>query len=362
MTYAFAAAGTGGHVFPAIAVADALVDAGVSRDDIVFFGGTRMAASAVPSEGYDLVEVPLQGLRRSMSPRNLKLPSIVWRATRQIAAELRRRQTQTMIAFGGYVSVPAALAARKAGVRLFLHEQNAVPGLANRLTSSRAETSFIAFPEAARQLRRTRLVGNPLRPAFGTYDRRTLRPAGLARYEIPPGVPVLGVLGGSLGADILNQTAARIADAHDHDQIAIIHLAGAAHVEAVAARAAASRLPWRVFAFEDEMQYFYAAADIVLSRAGALTISELAVTGTPAVVVPYEAGAGGHQSANCGHLEAAGGVVAISETDIDQVPVVIEQLLGDEPRRAAMAEAAIKEGHPHAAQIIAQTLREVVGD
>jgi UDP-N-acetylglucosamine--N-acetylmuramyl-(pentapeptide) pyrophosphoryl-undecaprenol N-acetylglucosamine transferase len=106
------------------------------------------------------------------------------------------------------------------------------------------------------------------------------------------------------------------------------------------------------------MQYFYAASDLVLSRAGALTISELAATGTPAVVVPYQAGTAGHQAANAAQLAVAGGAVVVPEAEIDAVPVVVEQLIGDAPRRQAMAEAAAKQGHPHAADVIAQTLLE----
>ena len=358
MTYVFAAAGTGGHVYPALAVADALVGSGVARSEILFVGGDRMEASTVPAAGYEFVGVDIRGLRRSLSSDNLKLPSIVLRATRRLAGEFRSRGTRVVAAFGGYVSVPAAWAARRAGARLFVQEQNAVPGLANRMIAGRAVASFVAFPDAEARLRHSSLVGNPLRAAFGRFDRAALRAEARSWYGLDERRPVLGVLGGSLGARVLNDLTARIADAHDPDQLGIVHLTGRAHHDEVAARAAASAIPWITRPFEDRMELFYACADVVLSRAGALTISELAVTGTPAVVVPFAAGTAGHQGANAAHLEKAGGVIVIEESEIDRVPIELEQLLADEPRRASMARAAAAEGLPDAARLIAAALRE----
>ncbi|MFQ5555463.1 MAG: glycosyltransferase, partial [Acidimicrobiia bacterium] len=261
-------------------------------------------------------------------------------------------------AFGGYVSVPAAWAARRTGARLFVQEQNAVPGLANRMISGRAERSFVAFPEARDRLRHSLLVGNPLRPEFVSFDRARLRAEGRDRYGMADQRPVLGVVGGSLGAGVLNDLTARLADAHDPEELGIVHLTGRAHHAAVADRADGSAVLWHAKPFEDRMDLFYAAVDVVLSRAGALTVSELAVTGTPAVVVPYAAGTAGHQHANAAHLERAGGVIMVPETEPDRVAVELEQLLADAPRRSAMADAAAAEGRPAAAAEIAAALME----
>lgn len=353
MTYAFAAAGTGGHVYPALAVAGALVAQGVPRDEIVFFGGDRMEAETVPQAGYRFCEVEIRGLRRSPSPANLALPGLVARAARRIAGEMRVAATKVTTVFGGYVSIPAGLAARRVGAGLFLHEQNAAPGLANRLLSGRTKTSFVAFPAAARRLRNAVVVGNPLRPALAEFDRAALAVAARARYDLPEGVVTLGVLGGSLGARVLNEVTARIADDADPGQVAIVHLTGTAHHAAVAGEAAHAAVAWRTIPFEREMEYFYAVADLVLGRAGALTISELAATGTPAVVVPLAAVA---QEGNAAYLAESGGVVAIPEDDIDRVPVEIEQLLVDGPRRERMAKANLALAMPHAAQEMARRL------
>ncbi|MGA9594717.1 MAG: UDP-N-acetylglucosamine--N-acetylmuramyl-(pentapeptide) pyrophosphoryl-undecaprenol N-acetylglucosamine transferase, partial [Acidimicrobiia bacterium] len=164
MTYAFAAAGTGGHVFPALAVAGALVASGVDSSDIVFFGGDRMEATTVPAAGYDFVAVDLRGLKRSFDPHNLGIPRVVRQATRRIQEEMRAREARACIVFGGYVSVPAALAARRVGASIFVQEQNAKPGLANRFVAGMAKRVFLGFPAAQRQLKRGEVTGNPLRP------------------------------------------------------------------------------------------------------------------------------------------------------------------------------------------------------
>lgn len=358
MTYAFAAAGTGGHVFPALAVADALVADGVPREEIVFFGGDRMEATTIPEHGFGFVQVELRGLKRSLSMSNIGIPRVVAKARRQMTDEMRRRGTKACIVFGGYVSVPAAMAADKVGAHLFVQEQNAKAGLANRIVARRAERVFVGFAAARNQLKHSELTGNPLRPIFSRFDRPAFRQEALRRYDIPPNIPVLGVLGGSLGAKVLNDVAGALAMAVDPDHLAIVHLTGRAHHEEIKLVADQSALLWRPVPFEDRMELFYAASDLVLSRAGAMTINELTATGTPAVVVPLALGT--NQAANVLELEAAGGLVQVPQAQIDQVPIVIDQLIVDQARRRAMATVMASHGRPAAARVIADALKEAV--
>ncbi len=353
MSFALAAAGTGGHVYPAIAVADALVRAGCSKNEVVFFGGARMEADVVPAAGYDFVGLEIRGLRRSFSMENLKLPGIVRRATSRIATELERRSVRSVAVFGGYVSFPAALAARRVGASVIVHEQNAHPGLANRLISPRATATLIAFPSAQRKLKGARVVGNPLRGQLARFSRAGLREEALARYGLPAHVPILGVLGGSLGALVLNEVTVRIAADADPGSFAIVHLTGPTHLAQVAPIAARSPLTWTVQAYEPEMEYFYAAADVVLGRAGALTVSELAATATPAILVPLEAT---HQAGNAADLVAAGAVLSIPQQEIERVPVELQQVLHDTARLAQMGSAAGKLAAPDAADDVAREL------
>lgn len=360
MTYAFAAAGTGGHVYPALAVADALVASGVRRDEIVFFGGDRMEATTVPAAGYRFIGVPIRGIKRSLARSNLEVPGMVVRARTTMIEEMRRLGVRVVTVFGGYVSGPAALAGRKIGAAVYLHEQNAVPGLANRIVARFAATSFVAFPAAAEgpgALKNAVVVGNPIRRELADFDRNALRADARRRYDLPADLVVLGVMGGSLGAKVLNDVTLRIADDADPDRVGILHLTGTNHLADVAAIAEASPVTWRTIPFESEMHHFYAAVDIVLGRAGALTVSELAATGTPAVVVPYAAGTAGHQAANADHLAASGGVVVVPQGEIDRVAVELEQLLTDADRRVEMGAANLSEAVPDAADRIATTLR-----
>ena len=355
MTFAFAAAGTGGHVYPALAVARALTDGGVESDDVIFFGGERLEAAAVPGAGFELVPIEIRGLSRSMSMRNLTLPAVVARATNVVRDTLSRRGTGVVTSFGGYVGVPAGVGARRAHVPLVVHEQNAVAGLANKIVSRWAERVFVAFDQA--NLPRAEVVGNPLRREFEGFDRGALRAAARERYRLSGRLPVLGVLGGSLGARSLNEAAYSFATRFA-GSAEIVHLTGPAHFDTVTA--AFGAVPgWHGVPFEESMEHFYASVDVVLSRSGALTISELAATGTPAVVVPYAAGTAGHQAANAADLAAAGGCLIVDETDLVGVPKILAGILDNPERMRRMSVAAASVAHSDAADVIAGALLEL---
>jgi UDP-N-acetylglucosamine--N-acetylmuramyl-(pentapeptide) pyrophosphoryl-undecaprenol N-acetylglucosamine transferase len=352
MTIGIAAAGTGGHVFPALAVAEALEKLGIPRDGIVFFGGHRIEASAVPEAGYDLVSMDVQGLVRTLSVENLRVLAGVARASRRIRREIAERGVTAMLAMGGYVTGPAALAARLARIPLFLHEQNAVPGRANRLAARLAQTVFVAFPAAAAVLPKAELVGNPLRAAL-LSDPPSVAAARL-RYGLEGERPVVGVLGGSQGADALNQAAQRLVAAHPAYQL--LHLAGREQ-HARWSQLSAEVAGWTVVPFEPEMRFFYAATDLVIARAGALTISELAVTGTPAILVPYPHAAS-HQDANAAVLAEAGGSVVVPQAELEaRLEGEIRRAL-DPAELVRRGAATVAVGRPDAAGRVAAALRE----
>ena len=250
------------------------------------------------------------------------------RTTAAMAATLERRGTRVVLAMGGYVTVPAARAARRLGLPLFLQEQNAVPGLAVRLAARRARGVFLGLPGPAQRLPGAVLSGNPLRPALAGFDRAALVGEARRRYRLPAGATVLGVLGGSLGARVLNQAVPGIVGAWRGGPLAVVHLAGV-EAEAMAPQAAAAPLPWRCLPFEEQMEFFYAAADLVLCRAGAMTISELAATGTPAVLVPLDRVGQQH---NAAALVAAGGARLVPQGEVSRLPEVVGGSAG-RPRR-----------------------------
>jgi len=353
--FVLSAAGTGGHVYPALAVARALVARGVDNGDVVFFGGDRMEATAVPDAGYSFIGFDLPRLRRSITPSNLAIPWVLWKTTRAMRAEMDRIGAAAVVGMSGYATVPAALAARMAGIPLIVQEQNATPGLAARFASRRAVATFLGLPGPAERLPRSRVVGNPLRGVFTAYDRAARRSVARARYGIDAGTTVIGVLGGSLGARVLNESVAGLIDAWEGGPLEVVHLTGRAAYEEMAELAARSALPWHCLPFEDSMEHFYAAADLVLCRAGAMTISELAATGTPSVVVPLEAVG---QQANAAALAGVGGALVVSQADAHSLPAVVAGLVSDTGRLAEMSEAASASAMPDAAGVVAEAILE----
>ena len=356
MTVAIAAAGTGGHVLPALAVARELVAEGMDPGEVVFLGGGRFEARAVPAAGFPFEPFELVALRRSLSPRNLAIPLVVRRTARAMAATLRERGTRVVLGMGGYATVPAALAARRLGLPLFVQEQNAVPGLAIRFAARRARAAFVGLPGPAQGLPGAVLTGNPLRAELARFERGAWAAAARRRYGLPDDALVLGVLGGSLGARVLNQAVPTIVAAWRGGSLAVVHLAGA-EASAVAPLAEAASLPWRCLPFEEEMQFFYAAADLVLCRAGAMTISELSATGTPAILVPLERVGQQH---NAAALVAAGGARLVPQGEVSRLPGVVAGVLADSAGRAEMSRSARSVGRPEAAAVIARRLREAI--
>lgn len=359
MSYAIAAAGTGGHVFPGLSVGEALVARGVPRDQILYIGGTRLESRVFPAEGFPFLQVELRGLRRSLSASNLAIPKIVFRAVSAIGDELRTRSVGVVLGMGGYVTIPAAIAARRSGAKVAISEQNAEAGLANAVVGRFADVAFGAFPRTLR-LPGAEWVGNPMRRSLSEFDREATRPDALRRYGLDPGVAVVGVFGGSLGAGAINDAVSRMSTEWRNGPIQILHLAGAEHAEKLRPIAARAPVRWVVVSFEDAMEYFYAASDIVIARAGG-AVAELAVTATPSILVPGVFGSGRHQEENARAFEAAGGAVVLPEDRLEVLGDEVSALISDPARRLRMAAALSTLARPDAADVIAATLERLHG-
>jgi len=356
MRIGIAAAGTGGHVFPALAVADELTARGLAKDDIVFFGGDRIEARLVPDAGYPFVGVDIHGLRRSLSVDNLRLPGKVRAARDVITSTIESRGLAAMIVFGGYIAGPAALAARRAHIPLIVHEANAVPGLANRMIARRADAVYVAFAPTASVLRGATVIGSPLRSEIAGFDRDLLRGDARRRYGLDDDVTVLGVVGGSLGAAFLNDVATILGeDATRSYQI--LHVTGPDHHTRISARAEAAG-GWVTVPFEDHMIDLYAAVDLVLCRGGAMTMSEIQATATPAVVVPLPAGRG-YQAGNAADVVGSGGAILVPQGDVEEVASAVRALVDDPERLRAMRTSVPSVDHRRAASIIADRVMGV---
>ena len=355
MTYAIAAAGTGGHVFPGLAVGEALVDLGVPREDVLFVGGDRLEASIYPSEGFPFLGVELRGLQRSLNVANLSLPVVVMRARSEIARTLYQRDARVVLGMGGYVTIPAALAARKTKAALMIAEQNAHAGLANRVAARWALRRFGSFPKTSGM--NAEWVGNPVREPFWNFDRAQLRGPGRSLYGLSDGVPTLGIFGGSLGAKAINDAVVTMLREWTGPPVQVVHLTGVSHIDEISAIDPPGGVHWVRKGFEDSMEHFYAVSDLVIARAGG-GVAELAATGTPVIVVPGLFGATGHQSENGAQFQKAGMAIVVPEQELARLWEVVAGTLFDDEALDRMHKAATAFARPRAAHHIASAMIE----
>ena len=359
----FAAGGTGGHVYPALAIADAL--RALRPDAEVTFAGTagRLEAEAVPKAGYRFLPVTAVALPRRLSKDLLRVPLLLGQGLWEARGVVRRARPHVAVGTGGYVTGPVLTAARLAGVPVVLQEQNAFAGVTNRLLGRFAAEIHVAFEEAvaAFPTGKTVLSGNPVRAALTEASRAE----GRAFFGVPEGVPLLVVTGGSLGAQRLNEAVlAQVPEMLGTDGHAVWitgprYLArtqlGLSSLGDVAERV-------RLVSYCDRMALAYAAADLFLCRAGAITLAELALTGTPAVLVPSPNVAEDHQTHNARAMERPGAAVLLPEADLDtRLAATVHGLLHDPARLARMADAARTLARPDAAESIARRVVEIAG-
>ena len=356
MTYAIAAAGTGGHVYPGLAVGQALVAAGVAPGDVAYFGGDRLEASTFPDAGFPFEAVVIRGVERRKVLANLEIPAMLLRARSRVRAVLEERKVNVVLGFGNYITVPVAMAAKQLRLPLFVHEQNAHPGIANRLASRWAGTSFVSFPDTP-QLHRPEFTGNPLRSLFWGFDRGTLRGQAMEHYSLDASRTTVGVYGGSLGARAINDAVAVMLRTWDGPAIQVVHLVGRNGIADSADRRSPAELRWVVREFEERMDWFFAACDVVVARSGG-SIAEILATATPSVLVPGGFGSGGHQAANARYAAEAGAAVVLDESDLARLTDTVRSLVADPDRRVRMAAAARRIARPDAAQVIARRLME----
>lgn len=359
-----AGGGTGGHVFPSLAVAAALREAGV---EVEFVGTARgLEARLVPEAGWTLHRIEAAPLARRLSPSTLRLPLTVLRATRQVAELIRDRGIDAACVFGGYVSVPLTLAARRTRTPFVVHEQNAVPGLANRLASQWGEAVAVSVPGIDGRFRdpdRVVFTGNPVRPGLAGVDVVSARPAALDAFDLDPQRRTLLVFGGSQGARTINDAVVGSLGMWAAPQrLQILHAAGRrdhdrvrdAWDKALADHDGEAPLV-RCHAFIAAMETAYAAADVVACRAGASTIAELTVLGLPSVLIPYPHATDDHQTANARVLADAGAAKLIPDEWLAPRSLVekSEPWLTDDAARNEAAGAAKALGRPDAAERVA---------
>ncbi|MGY1603459.1 undecaprenyldiphospho-muramoylpentapeptide beta-N-acetylglucosaminyltransferase [Geodermatophilus sp. SYSU D00815] len=356
-----AGGGTGGHIEPMLALADALRRRGPGGGDlrITCLGTSRgMETRLVPARGYDLRLIPPVPLPRKPTPDLLKVPGRVVGAVRETRALLRELGADVVVGFGGYVALPAYLAARRAGVPIVVHEQNALPGLANRIGARLAARVAVTAPGTP--LHRGELVGMPLRQAITGLDRAARRAEARAQFGLDPDRPTLLVFGGSQGAASLNRAAVAAADALTGAGVQVLHARGPKNTDVTVPARPAGAAPYVVVDYLERMDLAYAAADLALCRSGAVTVAELAAVGLPAAFVPLPIG-NGEQRRNALPMVEAGGGLLVEDADLS--PSWIERtlvpLLTDPEALAGYARNARAAGAPDADEKLADLVLEV---
>lgn len=332
-TYLLAGGGTAGHVNPLLAVADGLR----SRDarDTVLVLGTRegLESRLVPQRGYELLIVDKVPFPRRPNAAAVRFPAAWRRAVAQVRAHIRAHEVDVVVGFGGYASAPAYVAARREGIPFVVHEANARPGLANVLGARRAARVGVAF--AGTPLRRAEVVGMPLRHEIVNLDRAALRDEAAALFGLDPARPVLLVFGGSLGAQRINAALEGSWRGIVGAGWQVLHATGEKNP------AASDHPGYVVVPYLDRMDLAFALADLVVSRSGAATVSEISALGLPAIYIPYAVG-NGEQALNAAAAVAAGAARIIPDTEFtpQRVRTEIVPLLGDRAALGRMRDAA----------------------
>ncbi|HPF57467.1 MAG TPA: undecaprenyldiphospho-muramoylpentapeptide beta-N-acetylglucosaminyltransferase [Candidatus Competibacteraceae bacterium] len=350
------AGGTGGHVFPALAVAERLHAHGTA----VTWMGTRRGLEAVlvPKAGIPMEWIGVTGLRGKGLHQRLLMPIMLGRALWQAGAILRRLRPAVVLGMGGFASGPGGLMARLLGIPLIVHEQNAIAGLTNRWLARVAGQVLEAFPTAFPAARQAVTVGNPVRETIASLPppkERFTRRRGRQRRLL--------VLGGSQGALALNQRVPRaLALFEESERPEVWHQAGGQLHEAAEVAYREAGVPARLTPFIEDMAEAYGWADLVLCRAGALTIAELAAAGIGAVLVPFPFAVDDHQTANARFLEQDGAACVCQQAELtaERLAAVLRELLSDPDRLLRMAEAARRLAKMDAAEQVALACLEQV--
>lgn len=337
------AGGTGGHIMPALAVADELRGRGWH---VVWMGNPDgMEARLVPSKGYEMAWVRFAALRGKGILRKLLLPFNLLRGFWQARREIRRVQPDVVLGMGGFITFPGGMMASLAGVPLVIHEQNSVAGLANKVLAGVADRVVTGFPET---IEKGIWVGNPVRA-----DIAALAPPA-ERYAGRSGPLKILVVGGSLGAQALNEALPKaLALISEAERPEVVHQAGEKHLRALLANYETAGVKAHCVAFVEDMAGAYAWADLVICRAGALTIAELAAAGVASILVPFPHAVDDHQTGNARFLSNAGAAILLPQAELTPERLALVRDMG-RIQLQQMAENARALAKPDATAAVAK--------
>ena len=357
----FAGGGTAGHLMPAINIAREIV--ALNKEIEPRFVGKKngMESRIVKGYGFEIDEIDVIGMRRTITGI-LKFAVKWFTGYSQAKNIINDISPVAVIGTGGYISAPVVKAAHRKNIPIFLQEQNSLPGLASRTLSKYALVIFTAYESAGKYLGRAKcmLIGNPVRTDITSANRTD----SSKQFDIDPQKNTLLVLGGSSGAKGINSAILNhIKGNRIPDNWQIIWQTGISDYEFIISSLSPDEGRIKIIAFIDDMPAAYAVSDLVISRAGAMALSEIAVAGLPSVLIPYPYATGDHQSLNAEFLEDSGAAIIIREKEIDdRFKDVINDLFNNTQKRRLMSENAHRLGKPEAAGIIAKTILEKINE
>jgi UDP-N-acetylglucosamine--N-acetylmuramyl-(pentapeptide) pyrophosphoryl-undecaprenol N-acetylglucosamine transferase len=359
MKIIIAGGGTGGHIFPALAIANAL-KAKIPEIEILFVGAKgKMEMEKIPAAGYRIIGLDIAGYNRSSLIKNIGLPIKLVKSFLQVRNILKYFKPDAVIGVGGYSSFPVLRSAQSRNIPTFIHEANSLPGKSNIMLGKRATEIFVPVEGMEKYFpaEKTKITGNPVRKVFSEKIPKT---EALQFFGLRPGVKTVFVMGGSLGAKSINETVEENIDFFKKNNLQLIWQTGKNYA-ANAAKAEEERVNIWTNAFIDKMENAYAAADVVIARSGAMTVAEMCVTGKPAIFVPFPFAAEDHQTANAMTLVDKNAALMIPDAKVksDLFPRLLD-LINDEELMKKLSENISKMSNTKADEIIAEEILKKV--
>ena len=340
-----AGGGTAGHVLPAMSVLEAAVARGHRPEDLHYVGSTRgVETEMVPPLGVPFTFLRVVGLQRRMTAVNLLFPLLMVVAVLSALRLLRRRRPGVVVSVGGYASLPPVLAARLLRIPVVVVSYDRRPGRASAVSARFAAASAVAFPDSS--LPKATFTGAPLRRAILEVDRINGREGARRRLGVEEDRFLIVALGGSLGSAALNAAVASLVEGRIDDRgLGVVHLAGRRFVEGLpAARDGSTGIWYSPSGFSNDMATLYAAADLVIGRGGASTVHEVAAVGVASILVPWDGAAEDHQRENVRWLADVGAAIALAESDLGSLGVLVDELRGTGDRLDGLASRAREMG------------------